>query len=234
MASWRGVRHFKKLCTRFRNQLISMKSLWFLVISLISNIYNSHLLHFQLRFKPDFCILPRFRTNGFICQNFVTQMVIWSWSCITRLFIRAGHLSIGDYKHLLGVGTYNLQSISVLQLNKVWTLEIIVITFTQDFISYFKIWHLLTWERVACVQGTCSEDELVLLVCKNLLDFTENLPTMDWFLISAQARDFSFVKLISRFQVWFFSDFGQGVRDFTECWTPRPSRLPCQGTCWTL
>jgi len=45
--------------------------------------------------------------------------------------------------------------------------------------------------------------KLTLLVCKSLLDFMENLPTMDWFLISAQAYDFSFVKLMLRFQVWF-------------------------------
>jgi len=44
-------------------------------------------------------------------------MVIWSWSCVTRPFIRAGRLSIGGYKRLLGAGAYNLQSISALRLN---------------------------------------------------------------------------------------------------------------------
>jgi len=129
----------------------------------------------------------------------------------------------------------NLQSISVLRLNKVWPLKIITINFTRDFIPYFKIFDTFSREyRVAgCKVHIAKIFELTLLVCKNLLDFTENLHTMDWFLISAQARDFSLWSWFCDFK-FDFSDFGQGVRDFTECWTPRPSRLPCQGTCWTL
>jgi len=54
-----------------------------------------------------------------------------------------------------------------------------------------------------CKVHLAKISELKLAVCKNLLDFMENLPTMDWFPILAQAHDFSFVKLILSFQVWF-------------------------------
>jgi len=70
--------------------------------------------------------------------------------------------------------------------------------------------------------------ELTLAVCKNLLDFMKNLPTMDWFLISAQARDFSFVKLISRFQVW-FQWFWPGCTRFH--WVSDPLRIIVR-SCW--
>jgi len=169
----------------------------FIIISIIT---------FRLCFNLDFCIfLARFRTNGFICQCFVIQMVIWSWSGVTRPFIRAGRLSIGDYKCPLGAGTYNLRSIRILWLNKVWPLETIAITFTWDFILCFK---KLTPPHVSTVlaymQSTCRED-IRVNTCgmQKFTTFYRNLPTMDCFLISAQAQDFSFVKLISRFQVWF-------------------------------
>jgi len=119
--------------------LISSDFTDFKVISLISNIYN------YLNYYISNCVLPRFRTNGFICQNFVTQMVIWSWSCVTRPFIRAGRLSIGDYKRLLGAGAYNLQSISFLRLNKVWLLEIIALK------TLFRILKILTPPHVSTV-----------------------------------------------------------------------------------
>jgi len=88
---------------------------------------------------------------------------------------------------------HNLQSISILQPNKVWPLEIIAFNFTQDFIPYFEIFDTFSREyRVAwCKVHVAKISKLTLLVCKNLLDFTENLCTMDRFLISAQARDFS-------------------------------------------
>jgi len=149
-------------------------------------------------------------------------MVIWSWSCVNRPFIRAGRLSIGDYKCLLGASAYNLKSISVLWLYKVWPLEIIAITFTRDFIPYFKIFDTSSREhRVACVQGTCSEDIRVNTFDMQLFTrFYGKFAYYDWFLISAQARDFSLWSWFRDFK-FDFSDFGQGTRDFTECRTPR-------------
>ena len=49
---YQGVQHFKKSCTKFQNHLISLKSFWFHVISVISkislNILNSRFLEKNL------------------------------------------------------------------------------------------------------------------------------------------------------------------------------------------
>jgi len=176
-----------------------------------------------LCFHLNFCVLPWFRTNRSIFQNFVTQMVIWSWSCVTRPFIRTGRLSIGDYKRLLGAGAYNLQSISVLRLNKVWLLEIIVITFTQNFIPYFKILtppHMSTLK--ACVQGTCSEN--IRFNTFGMQKFTKFYEKFAYYgLISdfSTSSWFLFVKLISWFQIW-FQWFRPGCTRFHRVSDPSP------------
>jgi len=114
-------------------------------------------------------------------------------------------VQIGDYKCLLGASTYNLKSISILWLNKVWPLEIITITFTQDFIPYFKNFDTSSHEHcVACVQGTCSKDIRV-----NTFDMQTFTRFYGKFAYYGLISDFStsswflFVKLILGFQVWF-------------------------------
>ena len=78
--------------------------------------------------------------------------------------------------------------------------------------SHVSLWASTSWFHMSSREHLCKLtwqvhvtkiSELALVVCKNLRDFTEILYIVDWFLISPLAYDFSLMKMISRFQIWF-------------------------------